>query len=66
MKVMWLVHCPFCRHSGTSTLPPDHPEASKIVSCVTCNRDLDATKGTIEIKPTRIKKREEPDLLEIY
>lgn len=65
MKVFWRVWCPRCEHSGTNALPPDHLDFSKVVNCVTCNRVLDASKGKLDIKPTRIRKRPEVDLLEV-
>lgn len=66
MRILWRVWCPHCNHSGTNALPPDNPDFSETVNCVTCNKVIDARNGKLSLKPTRIKKREPVDLLEVF
>lgn len=65
MRVMWLIYCPHCQHQGTNALPPEHPDFVPVVSCSTCNKPINARIGKLIVKPTRIRKREPVDLLEV-
>ena len=60
----YLVYCRHCGKAITEALPPDHPEFSKVVRCVMCNRELDATRGRFSLHPVRLKPEGRPSLLE--
>ena len=57
MVKTWLVFCPHCGKGATNAEPPNSVAFTELVSCVLCNRTINAKKGAFNYYQKRIKKQ---------
>jgi len=61
---MWLVYCPHCGKAATGAVAPRAIGYEPRVSCVLCNRTINAAKGAFQYHKTNITETKR-DLLSV-
>jgi hypothetical protein len=65
MNQFWLVYCPHCRRYATVAVARGNVGFSETVSCVLCNRAIDAGRGRFCVAPAIERKQPKLNLLEV-